>query len=126
MNKAELLANVTERETCKFVATLVPAMMWLWFPDPKSSKPYHAQIAVKLGLAIPLEKREDSAQLLDEGNFRAGYLRIKKGEAIILYDKSIGFRKNYPTETEFATLCEGEMVIMETLSSTPPDTKLNQ
>ncbi len=117
MNKAEFVTSGQQEIDYKFIATLLPPLMKVWLPtNPETNTPYHAQVAVELGLAVPTNDRKDQAEIIDKPNFRSGYLRIRNGE-ITLRDRSITFRDTYPSIDEFASICRGVIEFFQPHSS---------
>ncbi len=101
MNPAEFLALSKESVQYKFVASMAQLMMWTWIPQNK--KPFHAEIAVQVGLAKNLSDDKQYAELLDSRDFRAGSFKVRRSE-FSPDEASTAFMYNYPEWEEFEAL----------------------
>jgi len=103
MHKNEAAAKLGEGINVKFVATLVPPLIYCWQFD-QDGKPNHMKKAFQLGLL------DDQTFAAKEG-VRIGRAKVKNGE-LVLTSGSIDFAKDMPTPEEFQTLINGDVQII--------------
>lgn len=103
MHKNEAAAKIGEGINVKFVATLVPPLIYIWKFD-KDGKPNHMKKAFDLGLLV------ENTFAAKEG-VRIGRAKVKDGE-LVLTSGSLDFSQNMPSQEEFQTLINGDVQVI--------------
>ncbi len=104
MKASEFLTQAQEGGKYKFVADIARKIAWAWIPVNK--QPYHAEVAVIVGLAKNLSLKKDWAEIIDKTTFRAGSFKINHGE-FWSDEASTAYMDYYPEYHEFRALTTG-------------------
>lgn len=111
MKGTEFIAQSQEGALYKFVADIANKIAYAWVPVNK--KPFHATVAVQVGLAKNLSEKGDWAEIIDRDTFRAGSFKIRQGR-FSSDEASTAFMNYYPDFQEFEDLTtKGEINLIE-------------